>query len=285
MRGTKMKRSEKSKSPLPDYVITHYSSGYEAKRLDVSEGKIERERTRELLERFLPPSPATIIDIGGGPGKHALWLARQGYEVHLIDIVPLHIELARQGSALQPEHPLSSAEVGDACALKRDDNSVDAALLFGPLYHLTDKQDRLRALSEAFRVLKKGGVLMAVGISRFASTLDGLRAEYLKDPRFVEIVNGDLKNGLHINPTDNPFYFMDTFFHHPNELKAELDEAGFSDSRVYGVEGPSWLAPNIDEWWKDETQRNVLLGIARALESEPTLLGVSSHLIAVGVKC
>jgi ubiquinone/menaquinone biosynthesis C-methylase UbiE len=279
-----MKRNVKSKSPLPKDVITHYSSGYEAKRLDVSDGKIERERTRELLERFLPPVPATVIDIGGGTGKHALWLARKGYEVHLIDIVPLHIELARQESAKQPEHPLSSAEVGDACALKRDDNSVDAALLFGPLYHLTDKRDRLIALSEAYRVLRNGGVLMAVGISRFASTLDGLRSEYLKDPRFFEIVNGDLKNGLHINPTDNPFYFMDTFFHHPNELKSELDEAGFSDSRVYGVEGPSWLAPNIDEWWKDETQRNVLLEIARRLESEPALLGISSHLIAVGVK-
>jgi ubiquinone/menaquinone biosynthesis C-methylase UbiE len=191
-----MKRDEKSQSPLPDYVITHYSSGYEAKRLEISEGKIERERTRELLERFLPPAPATIIDIGGGTGKHALWLARQGYEVHLIDIVPLHIKLAMQESAQQPEHPLSSAEVGDACALKRDDNSVDAALLFGPLYHHTDKSDRLRALSEAYRVLKSGGVLMAVGISRFASTLDGLRSEYLKDPIFVEIVNEDLKNGL-----------------------------------------------------------------------------------------
>jgi len=279
-----MKREEKSKSSLHEDVITHYSSGYEEKRLDINEGKIERERTRELLQRFLPPTPATIIDSGGGTGKHALWLARKGYEVHLVDIVPLHIELAKEESAQQPEYPLSSAEVGDACTLNRNDNSVDAALLFGPLYHLTDKRDRLIALSEAYRVLRKGGVLMAVGISRFASTFDGLRSEYLKDPKFVEIVNGDLKNGLHKNFTDNPFYFMDTFFHHPNELKAELAEVGFSDSRVYGVEGPSWLAPNIDEWWKDEAQRNVLLEIARRLESEPTLLGISSHLMAVGVK-
>jgi ubiquinone/menaquinone biosynthesis C-methylase UbiE len=279
-----MKRDEKSKSPLPEYVITHYSSGYEEKRLDINEGKIEKERTCELLKRFLPPVPATIIDIGGGTGKYALWLARQGYKVHLIDIVPLHIELAKQESVKQPEHPLLSAEVGDACALTRENNSVDATLLFGPLYHLTDKQDRLKALSEAFRVLRRGGVIMAVGISRFASTLDGLRSEYLKDPGFVEIVNGDLKNGLHKNPTDNPNYFMDTFFHHPDELKAELTEAGFSDSRVYGVEGPSWLAPNIDVWWKDEAQRNVLLEIARQLESEPALLGISPHMIAIGMK-
>ncbi len=107
-----MKREEKSKSSLHEDVITHYSSGYEEKRLDINEGKIERERTRELLQRFLPPTPATIIDIGGGTGKHALWLARKGYEVHLVDNVPLHIELAKEESAQQPELPLSSAEVG-----------------------------------------------------------------------------------------------------------------------------------------------------------------------------
>jgi ubiquinone/menaquinone biosynthesis C-methylase UbiE len=284
MRGDKMKRDSKSQSPVPEDVISHYASGYEAIRLEISDGKIERERTHELLDRFLPPVPVTVIDIGGGTGKHALWLARRGYKVHLIDIVPIHIEIARQESALQPQYPLASAEVGDACSIDRDDNSVDAVLLFGPLYHLTDKQDRLKALSEAHRILKSGGVLMAVGISRFASTLDGLRSEFLKDPIFVEIVNGDLKNGHHQNPTGNPKYFMDTFFHHPDELKAEATEAGFSDSRVYGVEGPSWLAPDIDEWWKDDTHRKVLLNVARALESEPALSGISSHLIVVGVK-
>ena len=279
-----MKRDEKSQSPLPEDVITHYASGYEANRLDFGGGKIERERTREMLERFLPSAPATVIDIGGGTGRYALWLARRGYKVHLIDIVPLHIELARQESLQQPEHQLASAEVGDACSLEREGSSADAALLFGPLYHLTDKGDRIRALSEAHRVLKTGGILLAVGISRFASTFDGLHSGFLKDPRFVEIVKGDLKNGLHLNPTDNPGYFMDTFFHHPDELKAEVMEAGFSDTEVYGLEGPSWLASNIDEWWEDDTQRNVLLEIARALESEPALSGVSSHLMAVGVK-
>ncbi|MFC1838422.1 class I SAM-dependent methyltransferase [Thermodesulfobacteriota bacterium] len=279
-----MKRNDKSKSPLPEDVITHYASGYEANRLEISDGKIDRERTRELLERFLPPVPATVYDIGGGTGKHACWLARRGYEVHLIDIVPLHVELARQESARQPEHQLASAEVGDACSLDWDDSSADAALLFGPLYHLTEKGDRLKALSEAYRVLKTGGVLLAVGISRFASTLDGLRSEFLKDPKFVEIVNGDLKNGLHRNPTGNQDYFMETFFHHPDELKAEITGAGFLDGRVYGVEGPSWLAPNLDEWWDDEEQRKVLLWIARELESESALSGISAHLIAVGVK-
>jgi ubiquinone/menaquinone biosynthesis C-methylase UbiE len=257
---------------------------YEAKRLETGQGKIDRERSRELLERFLPSAPAIILDIGGGPGGHACWLARLGYEVHLIDIVPLHVELAEQASEQQPSSPLASARVGDACALSWADESVDSVLLFGPLYHLTDREDRLRALAEANRVLKPGGIILAVGISRFASTLDGLRAGFLKDPAFAEIVDRDLKDGHHLNPTDDLRYFMDTFFHHPDELKGEVTEAGFSDCGVYGVEGPSWLAPDLDDWWKNGTQREELLRVARVLETESSLLGVSAHLMAVAKK-
>lgn len=276
-----MTRRRDSRSPRPEEVIAHYESAYEAKRLETGQGKLDRERSRELLERFLPPAPATILDVGGGPGGHACWLARLGYEVHLIDIVPLHVELAEQASEQQPSSPLASARVGDACALSWADESVDSVLLFGPLYHLTDREDRLRALAEGKRVLKPGGIILAVGISRFASTFDGLRAGFLKDPAFADIADRDLKDGHHRNPTDDLRYFMDTFFHHPDELRGELAEAGFSGCSVYGVEGPSWLAPELDEWWKNDTHRKELLRVARALETESSLLGVSAHLMAV----
>jgi len=165
-----MARNKDSHSPKPEEVAEHYASGYEADRLHTGVGKLDRERSRELLKRFLPPSPATVLDIGGGPGGHACWLAKQGYEVNLIDITPLHVQLAREASACQPEAQLASANVGDACSLSWDAETVDTVLLFGPLYHLTDKKDRLKTLQEAHRVLKPGGVLLAVGISRFSST-------------------------------------------------------------------------------------------------------------------
>jgi hypothetical protein len=114
--------------------------------------------------------------------------------------------------------------------------------------------------------------------------MDGLRSGFLKDPVFAEIVTGDLRDGHHRNPTDRPEYFMDAFFHHPDELRSEVSEAGFFVEGVYGVEGPSWLAPDLDVWWNNRVQRNELLRIARALESEPALLGVSAHLIVVGRK-
>ncbi len=277
-------RQRDSGSPKPQEVADHYASGYEAARLKSGSGRLDRERSRELLKRFLPPAPATLLDVGGGPGGHACWLAKQGYAVHLIDIAPLHVRLAREASLRQPEAPLASTAVGDACSLAWKAETVDAVLLFGPLYHLTDKKDRLAALRETRRVLKSGGVLLAVGISRFASTLDGLRSGFLKDPRFAEIVNQDLKNGQHRNPTGHPDYFMDTFFHHPDELRQEVARAGFALTGIYGVEGPGWLLSDIDAWWDNEEYRERLLHIARTLETEASLLGVGAHLIAVAEK-
>ena len=271
-------------APTPDEIRAHYASGYEAARLESDDGPIERERTRELLRRVLPPPPATILDVGGGPGGHACWLAAQGHRVHLVDLVPVHVEMAREASAKQPKTPLASAEVGDARSLEAADQSMDAVLLLGPLYHLTERSERSKALREASRVLRKGGTLAAAAISRFASALEGLRQGFLRDPEFAAIVERDLKEGQHRNPTGNPRYFMDTFFHHPDELRAEVEEAGFGEVAVYGIEGPGWLAPDVDGWWRDETLRGRLLDLARRLEREPALLGISSHLMAVATR-
>ncbi len=279
-----MARYKDSQSPKPEEVAEHYASGYEANRLHEGTGNIDRERSREILKRFLPPAPATILDVGGGPGGHACWLAQQGYEVHLIDITPLHVQLANEASRRQPEAPLASANIGDACSLSWNAETADAVLLFGPLYHLTDEKDRLAALKEAHRVLKTGGILIAVGISRFASMFDGLRQGFLKDPRFAEIVTQDLKNGQHRNPTHHPEYFTDTFFHHPDELHNEVAQAGFVVRGIYGVEGPCWLLHDFEDWWNNKEYQVRLLQIARTLETEPSLLGASAHLIAVAEK-
>jgi ubiquinone/menaquinone biosynthesis C-methylase UbiE len=279
-----MGRHKESTSPTQCGVGEHYASGYEADRLETGAGKLDRERSRELIKRFLPPSPAVILDVGGGTGAHACWLAKLGYEVHLIDMVSLHVDLAKKTSDAQPEAPLASATVGDACSLQWQDGQVDVVLLFGPMYHLTDRNDRLQALTEACRVLKKNGTLIAAGISRFASALDGLRSGFLADPAFAAIVDQDLQDGQHRNPTGKPEYFMDTFFHHPNELRNEIAEGGFEDVDVFGVEGPCWLLQDFDQWWDNEKLRHQLVMIARRLETEPALLGMSAHLVAVGRK-
>src|SRR5438270_3661387 len=154
-----MSDSCESHFSLPPEVLEHYASGYEAQRLFLGASQIELVRTQELVRRYVPPPPAVIFDVGGGPGVYACWLAKQGYEVHLVDAVPLHVELAKQASQAQPDAPLTEIEVGNPRSLKRSDTSVDVVLMFGPLYHLTEPADRLTALREAHRILRPGGLL------------------------------------------------------------------------------------------------------------------------------
>ncbi len=74
---------------------------------------------------------------------------------------------------------------------------------------------------------------------------------------------------------------MDKFFHHPDELNHEITQAKFKVTGFYGVEGPCWLLPDFDSWWRDINLKKRLLQIARKVESEPSLLVVSSYLLAV----
>src|SRR5437660_6338821 len=269
---------------LPPEFFEHYGSGYEAQRLQSGSSQIELARTQELVMRYVPSPPAVIFDVGGGPGVYACWLAKQGYEVHLLDANPLHIELARQASQAQPDTPLASVEVGDARSLKRSDASVDIVLLFGPLYHLTERAHRLTALQEAHRVLRPGGLLLAAGISRFTSALDGLRQGLFDDPVFTQIVERDLLDGQHRNPTNHPLYFTTSFFHHPEELQSEVQEAGFLYEKTLPIEGPLWLSSYVVANFSDQKQREQFLALARRLEEEPSLLGISAHLLAVARK-
>jgi ubiquinone/menaquinone biosynthesis C-methylase UbiE len=264
-------------------ILAHYEEGVERERLlRGGAGRLEYLRTRELLARYLPPPPATVLDVGGGAGVYALPLAREGYAVHLIDPVTQHVEQAREASASQRDAPLASAEVGDARWLLWDDESVDAVLILGPLYHLTSQNDRLHALREAYRVVRPGGVIAAAAISRFASTYDGLLRGFLEDPGFEEIVERDVREGQHRNPSGRPEWFTTAYFHHPQELRDEVKEVGFRVEALVGIEGPGWVLPGLDSWLEDLPRRSKLLDAIRRVETEPSLLGATAHILVVG---
>jgi ubiquinone/menaquinone biosynthesis C-methylase UbiE len=268
-------------STLAD-VVAYYAADYERDRLDQGRSRLERDRTREILLRHLPPPPATLLDVGGGPGAYSFWLASLGYVVHLIDATPAHVEQARQRAIQLSAAEPASIQVGDARHLDRPNESVDAVLLLGPLYHLTERADRLLAIHEARRVVKTGGPVFAAGISRFASLFDGFTSSLYDDPAFVQIVERDLESGQHRNPTNKPDYFTTAYFHRPDELKADVEECGLTVQELLGIEGPGyWTVPDLDGWWSDPARRERLLAAARAVENEPSLLGVGPHLMVV----
>jgi ubiquinone/menaquinone biosynthesis C-methylase UbiE len=264
-------------------IESHYRHGLERGRLSETGGGLEFVRTRELLARFLPRPPAIVIDVGGGAGAYAVPLAAEGYEVHLLDPISLHVEQALTAARTEGTI-LAGAVVGDARRLPYPDASAHAALLLGPLYHLTERADRVAALHEARRVLRPGGVLAAAAISRFASTFDGLARGFLADPRFEQVVQRDVRDGQHRNPEPDacPEWFTTAYLHHPEELKHELEEAGFGVEALLAVEGPAAFRPELDAWLTDHDRRQAMLGAIRRVEAEPSLLGASAHLLAAG---
>ena len=255
-------------------VLAYYERGAERTRLadHGGAGPLEFVRSAELLERFLPAAPCSVLDVGGGPGAYSMWLRDRGYSVHLIDPVPLHVEQAQAVGA--------SAAVGDARALAHPDESQDAVLLMGPLYHLEDPSERAQALAEARRVLRPGGVLIATAISRFAALLDLLvRLDRLHLPDVASVVERVVATGT-FHGTEAGI-FTTAFFHLPSQLRAEVSEAGFDDVTVLNVEGPGFLIGNFDERWQDPDRREAILLAARLVETEAEMLGASSHLMAV----
>ena len=112
-------------------MLGYYARGQEETRLlRNAEGLLERTRTGELLGRFLPLPPDVVVDVGGGTGHYALWLAERGYEVHFVDPVPLHVEQAERRSSTAAQ-PLVSIRLGDARALALPGSSAGSVLLLG----------------------------------------------------------------------------------------------------------------------------------------------------------
>ncbi|WP_433566953.1 class I SAM-dependent methyltransferase [Nocardia sp. CA-151230] len=252
----------------PD-LTQHYSDLAENDRLArTPHGRLEFLRTQELVRRVLR-RPLSVLDVGGGTGVHARWLAGDGHAVHLIDPVPRHIEAAATV-------PGVTAQLGDACRLPVTDDSVDAVLMLGPLYHLTESVDRATALNEARRVLRPGGVLVAAAISRYLSILEtgttGRLDQHLVPSLQTVIATGDY---------DGHVGFVHTHWHTAEELRAEVRAGGFGEVEIYGVEGPSW--PTLDHAGLRSLPclLNAALDCARLLEQDPLLVNASAHLLAI----
>jgi SAM-dependent methyltransferase len=254
-------------SRLHDY---YESLSVEAERLGRREGQLELERTRELLARFLPPPPCRIMDIGGGTGVYSAWLASLGYAVHMVDVVRSHIRTAAIIGTF-------TTSVGDARALEDDAETYDVALLLGPLYHLPDKADRLRALAEARRVVRAGGLVAVAFISRLAIPLDG----YVKGWIHRERGLAGMQNAVRVGHDEGGGFGAIAYFHLPSQISAELEAAGLVIEQIFGIEGPGWIAPDFEERWADPDGRRVILETARACETLPELLGLSAHLLAI----
>ena len=271
-------------------IYEFYNNGAEIGRLERGLGIVEFHRTKEILSRYIDKG-MVIYDIGGGIGMYAAWLAKKGNEVHLIELAESAVEYAK-ASIMQDCRFV--AETGNALQVNRSDESADVVLLMGPLYHLRDREERLQALREAFRLLKRGGLMVAAGISKFSSMTWALSVygekknenlvEFLDDPVFFNMIKSEMTTGDHIRPKEYPKFIAEAYFTTSEEMKSEITESGFEVEKAIAVEGCIWFTPHLQEKWMDEAGRERLLDIVRITETEPEMMGMSPHFLVVARK-
>jgi len=258
-----------------------YSGAAEDKRLTYGLGPLEFERNKELIGRYLPAG-AVVIDVGGGPGVYAEWLASLGHTVHLVDPVDKHIKQAQKRAA-KLKKPFK-AVLGEARQLDFPDNFADVVILHGPLYHLQLKADRINALKEAHRVLKKSGVMLGFAINHTVSTLTGLLNGMIHDPQFYAMCQSELTTGIHNPPASWPGILPEAFFHKPQQLLEEVAEAGFAGAEIFAVEGMVWLDSKYFETRSTPEKKEAMMELLRSTEQNPELLSLSPHMMICGRK-
>ena len=268
-------------------VGTYYATfgDREWQRLERDEGVVEFEVTAAILARHLPAS-GRILDIGGGPGRYAIWLADRGYRVTLADVSPNLLDIARSRLGADPARSDAVDEITEADArdLSRwPDQSFDAVLSLGPFYHLTDPNDRDRAARETARVVRPGGVVFValmpwLGFVRRTMLVADER-HHLTEPAFVAAlrdhgvftndVPGRFTHGYGVRPADVVPYFESYGFAtrtfvsthgFANGVESALAETRFSDPNAYAV------------------ALKLLIDTA----DDPGLLGLGGHLLYVG---
>ena len=258
-----------------------YSQTSEEDRLQLGLGPLEFERNKELISRYLPKK-GVIVDVGGGPGVYSEWLAGMGHNVHLIDPVEKHIKQANKRSA-KAKKPFTSM-LGEARQLVLADNFSDVVILHGPLYHLQDRDDRIKALAEAKRVLKPGGTVLGFAINHSASTIAALLNGFIHSPEIFEMCKQELTSGIHNAPKNMPGILPSAYYHRPGNLKAELEEAGLTYVDACAVEGLIWLDKNYFESRSDPQKKAAMMELMIITEKDQALLSLSPHMMIVGRK-
>jgi ubiquinone/menaquinone biosynthesis C-methylase UbiE len=227
----------------------------------------------------LPKPPASVLDIGGGPGRYSIALAQQGYTVTLLDLSRANLDFARE-RACEAGVQLVDTLHGNALDLSAfPDASFDVVLLMGPLYHLIAEADRHTALREAGRVLKLGGVIACAFLMRYATAREAARSNPAMLVEQQDVIRRVLDEGV-LEMEGN---FTTAYLVHPTDVKPLCESHGFETLALVAAEGIiSLIGEKVNETegelWDAWVQLNYRLG------HDPSVHGATEHLLYVGRK-
>ena len=255
-------------------------------RLDRStKARFEFENTTDYLEEHLPPV-GHVLDVGGGAGRYAVWLAERGYRVTLADLSERQASIAREKAGEHGHADAISVVRGDVRQLPFGDDHFDATLcLGGPLSHVVDELERREAVRELTRATDAGGPVLA-SVMGFVAVVQNLIKVGGDFPAGVRQLPGLVETGTYSESlieaagVEDPTFVACHFFR-TDELRELLESGGVRVETIAGLEGP---ASNFDEEVEeiDPALRENVAAVVRELREDPTIADLSNHILAVG---
>ncbi len=250
-------------------LITYYNKFNEDKRITHRHTIVEYTTAMKYIHEYLNKmnKPKTL-DVGAGTGAYSVKLAEEGYDVSAIELVKHNL------MTLKAKNSRVKAYLGNATNLSMfKDNSFDMVLLFGPLYHLIKKEDKLKALKEAKRVVKKTGyILVSYYMNEYAIITHGFKDNTIIDA----IKNNEVDANFHVTPKETDLYSM-VRLEDIDELNAI---SGLKRIKILAQDGPSdYIRKVINKM--DEETFNIYIKYHLNTCEKKELLGASSHVLDI----
>lgn len=253
-------------------LVQYYNKFNEEKRLDSRHGQVEYRISMKYIHEYIPRDLAKedvkILDIGAGTGKYSVALAKEGYDVTAVELVKYNLGILKsKGSSVK-------AMQGNALNLKKlADNTFDVTLLFGPMYHLFGQEDKKKALSEARRVTKPGGVILVA----YCMNEYGVLTYAFKEKHIVECMEeARLTKDFHtISHKENLYDYMRI-----EDINELLVDSGLERIKIISPDGPAnYMRPFLNQLSEEEFEYFVQYQMATCERQD--LIGAGAHTLDI----
>lgn len=255
-------------------MIKYYENYDEENRMSRGRAQnLEFITTTSIMDNIIL-SNSTILEVGAGTGRYSFYYAAKKHQVTAVEIVPKYVQFMKEKLDKNEEELELNIERGDARDLSRfSDESFDVVLCLGPLYHLTESEDRTRCIKECIRVLKKGGILAVAYVNKFfiIPYLAQQDKKYLNE----EYVSKIIEKG-YITSKDDDCFWTDAYFYSPDELEKMMSQYNVSKLENIGTDGVSILLRDMVNSMDDE-QYKVWVNYHLKTCREQSTLGYSNH--------
>ena len=270
-------------------IKNYYKHFDEKNRLkNDNSGKLEFLMTMRILEKNLPPladgSDISILDLGGGAGVYSFPLAKKGYKVTLADLSEtLLAQAKKQKDEDKVENLISCDQVNATDLSNYIEDSFDVVLLFGPLYHLTEKAEREKCVSEINRVLKTGGKVFASFIPHLAGSI-ALVQRFCWSPDQVSIntLEECFNSDKFKNLSDKGF--QEGYYPASEEIENLFTANGFEKQLLRSIRGFGYEKEDVIYKFKNKNVFSKILDLIDSTAQEKSIIEMCGHAMYVGIK-